>query len=91
MHERETAMSNATRPEAPDDADSAPVRHVRWNMMLPWLFPLALVGAVLAVAFAPNWLVGVLGFLVFTALGWVGVPLYSRLRYRRSDGSGESQ
>jgi hypothetical protein len=54
--------------------------------VLPWLFPLALVLVVLAVAFAPSPVIGVLGVVVFLALGYVAVPLLYYRRYqRRSD------
>lgn len=50
--------------------------------MLPWMFPLALLLAVLAVAFAPTPVSGILGVVVFLVIGYVGVPLYYR-RYRQ--------
>ncbi|MBV9364403.1 MAG: hypothetical protein JO286_11780 [Solirubrobacterales bacterium] len=60
-------------------------------MILPWLLPMAMLVAVLAVALAPNWLIGILGFVALTLLGYVGVPLYWRLRQDPGDGNGESQ
>lgn len=48
--------------------------------MLSWLFPLALLLVVLAVAFAPSPVIGVLGVVVSLALGYGVVPLYY-LRY----------
>lgn len=37
--------------------------------MLPWLFPLALL-IVVAIAFAPGWVIGLIGVLVFGILGY---------------------
>ena len=67
------------------------MRDVRSKMILPWLLPLALLGIVIVVAFAPGWLIGILGLVAATLLAYAGVPLYWRLRQRRDDGSGESQ
>jgi positive regulator of sigma E activity len=53
--------------------------------MLPWLMPLVMVLAVLAVAFAPPVVIAVLGVVVFAVLGFVGVPLYYRQYQQRSD------
>jgi hypothetical protein len=58
---------------------------MRSKMILPWLFPIVLVGVVLVVAFAPNWLIGILGLVACALLAWVGVPLYWRLRQGRGD------
>ena len=63
----------------------------RSKMILPWLIPVGLVAVVPAVAFVPNWLVGILGLVALALLGWVGVPLYWRLRHDRGPGSGTSQ
>jgi ammonia channel protein AmtB len=60
-------------------------------MLLPWLVPVGLVAVVPAVAFVPNWLVGILGLVALALIGWLGVPLYWRLRQDRGDGSGVSQ
>ncbi len=46
--------------------------------LLPWLFPLALLVLVVSVAFAPGWLVGLVGVVVFYTLGYGGLALYSR-------------
>jgi hypothetical protein len=68
------------------------MRNVRSKTILPWLFPLTLVLAVLVVAFAPSVVTGVLGVVVFILLGCGrGVPLWHRLRHDRGDGSGASQ
>ena len=50
--------------------------------MLPWLFPLALVVLVVAIAFAPGWMIGLIGVVVFGMLGYGGVA-WSYLRYQQ--------
>jgi hypothetical protein len=55
------------------------------SALLPWLFPLALLLVVLAVAFAPNAVTGGAGIVVFLALGYGGVALYYRRHQQRSD------
>jgi hypothetical protein len=47
---------------------------------LQWLFPVILLVLVVAIAFAPSWLTGLIGVVVFFTLGYGGVTLY----YRRS-------
>jgi hypothetical protein len=54
----------------------------RVNALLPWLFPLALLVLVLLIAFAPGWVLGLLGVVVFAALGYGGVVMYYR-RYQQ--------
>jgi positive regulator of sigma E activity len=44
--------------------------------MRPWLFPLAVLLVVVAVAFAPSPVIGAVGAVTFLALGYVVVPLY---------------
>jgi hypothetical protein len=53
-------------------------------VVLQWLFPLILVVLVIAIAFAPGWLTGVIGVVVFMVLGYGGVTLYYR-RYQHLD------
>jgi hypothetical protein len=48
--------------------------------MLQWLFPLALLVLVVAIAFAPGWVIGLIGVAAFGMLGYGGVAWY----YRRS-------
>jgi hypothetical protein len=50
--------------------------------MLPWLFPLALLVLVAALAFAPVWITGLIGVVVFGMLGYGGVAWYYR-RYQQ--------
>jgi hypothetical protein len=57
----------------------------RQKRTLPWLFPLALLLVVLAVAFAPNAVTGFVGIVVFLTLGYGGVALYYRRHQQRSD------
>jgi hypothetical protein len=45
---------------------------------LQWLFPLILLVLVVAIAFAPSWLTGLVGVVVFFTLGYGGVTLYYR-------------
>jgi 4-amino-4-deoxy-L-arabinose transferase-like glycosyltransferase len=67
--------------------DARPKTILPW---LPWLFPLGLPVAVFAVAFAPTWLIGILGLVALALLGYGGVPLYWRLRQGRGNGNGDS-
>jgi len=46
--------------------------------MLPWLFPLALLVLVVAIASAPGWVTGLIGVVVFGMLGYGGVVWYYR-------------
>jgi hypothetical protein len=50
--------------------------------MLPWLFPLAALVLVIAIAFAPGWVIGLIGVVLFGMLGYGGVAWYYR-RYRQ--------
>jgi hypothetical protein len=50
--------------------------------MLPWLFPLALLVLVVAIAFAPGWILGLIGVVVLGVLGYGGVAWYYR-RYQQ--------
>lgn len=68
--------------------DAQPRRRV--NAMLPWLFPLALLVLVLVIAFAPGWVLGLIGVVVFGALGYGGVVLYYR-RYQEFHNQGDHQ
>jgi uncharacterized membrane protein YdjX (TVP38/TMEM64 family) len=49
---------------------------------LQWLFPLALLVLVVAIAFAPGWVIGLVGVVVFGTLGYGGGALYYR-RYQQ--------
>jgi Flp pilus assembly protein TadB len=49
-------------------------------VVLQWLFPVSLLVLVIRIAIAPSWLTGLVGVVVFLALGYGGVALY----YRRS-------
>lgn len=53
--------------------------------LLPWLFPLTLLLVVIAVAFAPSAVAGLVGAVVFLGLGYVGVPLYYLRSKQRED------
>ncbi len=44
--------------------------------MLQWLLPLFLLVSVIAIAFAPGWVVGLIGVVVFGMLGYGGVAWY---------------
>jgi len=50
--------------------------------MLQWLFPLALLVLVVAIAFAPGWVTGLIGVVVFGMLGYGGVAWYYQ-RYQQ--------
>ena len=50
--------------------------------MLPWLFPLALLVLVVAIAVAPGWIVGLVTVVVLGMLGYGGVAWYYR-RYQQ--------
>jgi positive regulator of sigma E activity len=50
--------------------------------MLTWLFPLALLVVVVALAVAPGWIAGLIGIVVFGLLGYWGVAWYYR-RYQQ--------
>lgn len=50
--------------------------------VLPWLFPLVLLVLVVAVAFAPGWVGGLIAVVVFGMLGYGGVAWYYR-RYQQ--------
>jgi hypothetical protein len=57
-------------------------------VVLQWLFPLILLVLVVAIAFAPSWMTGLVGVVVFFTLGYGGVTLYHRRSQRidrRSD------
>jgi hypothetical protein len=45
-------------------------------IVLQWLFPLILLVLVIAIAFAPSWLTGLVGVVAFMVLGYGGVTLY---------------
>jgi hypothetical protein len=48
----------------------------------PWLFPLVLLALVVAVAFAPGWVGGLIAAVVLGTLGYGGVAWYYR-RYQQ--------
>lgn len=47
-------------------------------LAIQWLFPLILLVVVVAVAFAPTWLIGLVGVVVLFTLGYGGATLYYR-------------
>jgi Flp pilus assembly protein TadB len=47
-------------------------------VVLQWLFPVSLLVLVITIAIAPSWLTGLVGVVVFLALGYGGVALYCR-------------
>jgi CHASE2 domain-containing sensor protein len=49
---------------------------------LQWLFLLALLVLVVAIAFVPGWISGLIGIVVFLGLGYGGVAWYYR-RYQQ--------
>lgn len=53
--------------------------------MLPWLLPLVLVALVVAVAFGPGWVIGLIAAVGLVASGYGGVVWYYR-RYRQVHG-----
>jgi positive regulator of sigma E activity len=59
--------------------------------LLPWLLPLAMVLAVVVMAFAPTAVAAVIGIVVLAVLGYVGVPLYYRHSRQRGDRGGSAR
>jgi positive regulator of sigma E activity len=55
---------------------------------LQWLFPLILLVLVIAIAFAPSWLTGLVGAVVIFTLGYGGVTLYYRRSQQRDERNG---
>jgi Flp pilus assembly protein TadB len=55
--------------------------------MLPWLFPLALLVLVVAVAVAPGWITGLIAVVVLGIVGYGAVAWYYRRyqQFHRSD------
>jgi hypothetical protein len=50
--------------------------------MLPWLFPLALLALVVAIAVAPGWIIDLIAVVVLGTLGYGAVAWYYR-RYQQ--------
>jgi ABC-type phosphate/phosphonate transport system permease subunit len=59
------------------------------TMMLPWLFPLALLLVVLVVAFAPGPVAIVLAVIAFVGLSYIGVLYYQWYLQRQRDGNAD--
>jgi membrane protein implicated in regulation of membrane protease activity len=62
------------------------MRAMQSKAILPWLLPFGLPVAVLAIAFAPGWLMGIVGLVVSGLLAWVLVPWYWRVLQSRDSG-----
>ena len=54
----------------------------RTTALLPWLFPLALLVLVVAIAVAPGWIIGLIAAVVLGMFGYVAVAWYYR-RYQQ--------